>query len=138
MIPQLILKIKDRIKDSNDSIVRLPIQGTGKETRAFVYIDDFIDGLMVMANKGEHLNIYHIGSEEEVSINTLIQELGQYFNKTIETDPGELQKGGTLRRCPDITKIKSLGYQPKYPLSTGLPITADWYVKNTPQQRIAS
>ena len=44
------------------------IQGTGEQTRAFVYIEDLIEGLLLVLNKGEHLNIYNIGTSEEVTI----------------------------------------------------------------------
>ena len=46
---------------------------------------------------------------------------------TIQT--GELQKGSTPRRCPDISKLKLIGYQPKVNLKDGLQKTITWYVK---------
>ena len=59
-----------------------PIQGTGKETRAFVFIDDFIDGLMLVLEKGKHLEIYNIGTTEEISIKDVAIEVGKYFRTT--------------------------------------------------------
>ena len=98
-------------------------------------IDDFIDGLMLVLDKGEHMNIYHIGTMEEMSIGAVAQEVGKYFGKEIEIVPGEKTKGGTPRRCPDIAKLKKLGYKPKIPFSEGLKITAKWYDENADKVR---
>ena len=130
VVPQFILKMKKIVEDKDSEKIEFPVQGTGEETRAFVYIDDFIDGLMIMLDKGKHLNIYNIGTMEEIKIKQLAEEVGEYFNKKLEIKPGKLQKGGTNRRCPDINKLMSLGYEPKISLKKGISMTADWYVKN--------
>jgi nucleoside-diphosphate-sugar epimerase len=130
VVPQFVLRMKELCKDNEDKQVKFPIQGTGKETRAFVFIDDFIDGLMLVIKKGEHLGIYHIGTMEEISMEKVTIEVGRYFGKEIIIVPGELAKGSTLRRCPDITKLKKLGYRPKIPFKDGLKITARWYDEN--------
>lgn len=114
VIPQLI----ERIRDLQGN--RLQIQGTGEETRAFVYISDFTNGLLRVLDQGEHLNVYNIGNPEEVTIAELAREIGWLFEREIEIVPGELQPGGTLRRCPDISKLKKLGYRPMVSLLRGL------------------
>ena len=38
-----------------------------------------------------------------------------------------LQAGSTARRCPDITKLRALGFAPKIPLADGLKRTYEWY-----------
>jgi nucleoside-diphosphate-sugar epimerase len=131
VIPQFVVRMKQLCRDYNEKHIKFPIQGTGKETRAFVFIDDFIDGLMLVLEKGEHLGIYNIGTMEEISVEKVAIETGKYFGKEVIIIPGELAKGGTLRRCPDITKLKNLGYIPKIPLKEGLKITAKWYDENT-------
>ncbi len=130
VIPQFVLRMKDICSKSKDKKVEFPIQGSGKETRAFVYIDDFIDGLMLVLEKGENLGIYHIGTMDEISIKDVAAEVGKYFGKDVEIASGEEAKGGTPRRCPDITKLKKLGYKPKVLFSKGLKITAKWYDEN--------
>lgn len=131
VIPQLVLRLKKLIEKQAHSRVpiRLPIQGTGRETRAFCYIDDFTRGLLTVFEKGEHLEIYNIGTQEETSILTLVKELSDYFHKKIVIIPGKLAKGGTPRRCPDISKIRQLGYKPRFSLSEGLAKTARWYLE---------
>lgn len=125
VIPQFILRMK------NSSSVEFHIQGSGRETRAFVYIDDFTDGLELVIDKGEHLGIYHIGTDEEVSIIEVAKKIGEIFGKKVKVIPGKLQKGGTLRRCPDISKLRRLGYEPKVSLDEGLKPTTSWYLSNS-------
>ena len=130
VIPQFVLRLK-ALAAAGSSTIRFPIQGTGEQTRSFVYIDDFIDGLMVMMKAGEHLGIYNVGTEEEVTIAELARLVAACFNKHVEIEPGPPAKGGTNRRCPDISKLRALGYEPKVSLREGLSITAKWYDENS-------
>lgn len=125
VIPQFVLRMK------NLADVKFPIQGDGKETRSFNYIDDFTDGLEIVIDKGEHLNIYHIGAEDEISIRELAKKIGNILGKKIKIVSGKLQKGGTPRRCPDISKLRKLGYKPKVSLNEGLKPTVSWYMSNS-------
>ena len=130
VIPQFVLRMKELSRDKG-SIIKFPIQGTGKQTRAFCFIDDFINGLMIVLERGEHMNIYHIGTMEEISIEKVAEEVGKYFGKKVEIIPKKPAEGSTLRRCPDIAKLKKLGYKPKIPFKEGLRIAAEWYDKNS-------
>ena len=96
--------------------VPLSIQGTGDETRSFVYIDDFTDGLMLVMENGAHMNIYHIGTMEEVTIRNLAGLVGEYFGQQIEVVTGQILSGGPQRRCPDTAKIAGMGYKPRHSL----------------------
>lgn len=129
VIPQFIQRMKEAVNQSDANPLPFPIQGTGEETRAFVYIDDFTDGLMLAIEKGEHLGIYHIGTQDERSIAEVARLVGAYFGRELDLVAGELQKGGTARRCPDISKLQQLGYQPKISLSEGIAKTAEWYIQ---------
>ena len=130
VVPQFIVRMNELINKSTDPCIKFPIKGSGEETRAFCYIDDFINGLMVMHNKGEHLNIYHIGTDQEVTIKEVAIKVGEYFNKDIQVIPGKEVEGGAPRRCPDINKLKKLGYYPHISLTEGIKKTIPWYLKN--------
>ena len=128
VIPELIFKIFKNSK--NKKKVNLKIKGSGDETRAFNYIDDFVDGFMIMLKKGKHLNIYNIGSDEEISIKNLVKNISKISKIKINIRNSEIAKGSTLRRCPDITKLKKLGYKPKIKIKNGLIPMINWYKKN--------
>jgi len=131
VIPQFIIRMKKSISKKKAGKIKFFIKGSGKETRAFNFIDDFSDGLMKIINKGKHLNIYNIGSQEEVTITGVAKLIANHFQREITIVKGPRHPGSTLRRCPDISKLKSLGYKPKVKLKEGIKIITDWYLKNT-------
>jgi nucleoside-diphosphate-sugar epimerase len=92
-----------------------------------VFVDDFIDGVMLILDRGEHLGIYHIGTLEEVTIETLARLVAERYGRPIKIVPGPPAEGGTKRRCPDISKIMKLGYRPQYTLREALPDVVRWY-----------
>ena len=108
---------------------KFKIQGSGEETRSFIYIDDFVDAFDLILRKGKHLNIYNIGTSEKIKINKLAEKISKFFNKKILFDKKKIAKGSTKNRCPDITKIKKLGFQNKNTLMAGLSKTIEWYKK---------
>lgn len=127
VIPQFVSRMKKLSEENAERPLPFPIQGTGSETRSFVYIDDFTAGLMIAVEKGEHLNVYHIGTEEEVSIADVARMVGKELGLDISLVAGEQAKGNTPRRCPDISKLKKLGFTPRFNLAAGLTPTVEWY-----------
>ena len=109
------------------SAVPFEIQGVGDETRAFCFVDDVVDGILQMYALGGHREVYHIGNDEEVTIRDLASRVGAALGVELDIRPGEPTVGGTNRRCPDIAKMRSLGYQPQVPLDAGLERTVGWY-----------
>ena len=130
VVPQLALRLNAAAKAQPSGTIRLDIQGTGKETRSFCFIDDLVAGVMVMREKGEHLGIYHVGTMEEVTIADLAHRIAGIYGREITLVAGKPAPGGTARRCPDISKLAKLGYKPRVPLSEGLRPTLDWYRQN--------
>ena len=128
VIPQFILRAVEAIKHNPTGPVPFPIQGDGKQTRAFIHIDEMIDGIMLLLEKGEHLNVYHIGKPEEITIGELAKKVVQHFGREVELNPNALPMGCTERRCPNIDKMKQLGFSPRISLDQGLPEVIDWYV----------
>jgi nucleoside-diphosphate-sugar epimerase len=132
VIPQFITRMATLFEKHTDigEVIKFPIQGSGRETRSFVYITDLIAGIIRILNSGEHLGIYHIGTEDEICIADLASRIANYFGREISILSGDLRTGGTLRRCPGIGRMRALGYQPRVTLDEGLAITVDWYRRN--------
>ena len=92
-----------------------------------------------MHEKGAHREVYHIGNDQEVSIRDLVAVTGQVLGVDLEIRTGPAAVGATSRRCPDISKMRALGYAPKVDLSEGMRRTAVWYEDNqqkTPQNAL--
>ena len=106
------------------------VQGDGKDTRCFCYISDAIEAILLITQSSNVINeIYNIGSDEETSINQLIELLQSIHGKELSPIYEDFKNPGTKRRVPDITKICKLGYKPKISLQIGLQKTYDWYSK---------
>tara|TARA_B100001105_G_C22309738_1_gene407548 strand:+ start:89 stop:1021 length:933 start_codon:yes stop_codon:yes gene_type:complete len=114
VIPEFIKRFKSLKKK------KFKIQGTGNEIRSFIYIEDFIAAFNTILNRGKHLNIYNIGTNEKIKIKDLAHMLSKIFNKKIILKKTLLTKGSTKIRVPDIRKITSLGFKPRFNLSKGL------------------
>jgi nucleoside-diphosphate-sugar epimerase len=127
VIPQFAVRLKRTIDAQASGALSFDIQGSGEETRSFCHVDDLVQGVMVMREKGEHLNIYHIGTTEEVSIADLARRMAAIAGREIALRPSAVLAGSTPRRCPDISKLAALGYAPRVPLDEGLPPTLKWY-----------
>ncbi len=130
VIPQFAVRMRELHQEQPNGTIPFPLQGTGIETRSFIYIDDMVKGVMAVMDRGEHLGIYHIGSGIETTIENVAREVGRCFGREIKIVPGPLQAGSTLRRCPDITRLRSLGFTPTTSLSEGLTPTVKWYDSN--------
>jgi len=130
VIPEIIKKILIPNEPQYiDGKLIINIQGTGRETRAFCYIDDAVDQMVLAErNNTEVSPIYNIGIQNEVKISELVDLIAEILNVKISVNPlGTNPVGGTSRRCPSMKKMKSLGYEPKNSLYDGLKKTVDWY-----------
>ena len=116
VIPEFI----ERFKKLKGKIFK--VQGSGREIRSFIFIDDFVDAFDLILKKGKNLNIYNIGTSEKISIKKLAFKISKILNKKILLKKTPLQKGGTKIRLPDIKKIKQLGFKQKITLEEGIKI----------------
>jgi nucleoside-diphosphate-sugar epimerase len=134
VIPQFAVRVSELGERHPTGCLPFEIRGDGRQTRAFVHIDDFIDGLMCVIERGEHLNVYHIGNPEEVSVDDLARRVARCLGRELEIVSGAAFAGETQRRCPDIGKLRRLGYEPRISLDRGLPEVVRWYHENRERQ----
>ena len=128
VLPEFYIKMKEASNNFDQSNITIEIQGSGTETRAFDYIDDFINGMMLCYVKGNENEIYHIGNDkEEISILTLLHKMADLLHLKVNVKHGEITTGSATRRCPNINKLRSLGFEPKVTLDEGLRKTLEWY-----------
>jgi len=124
VIPEII----NKVLSSNDGKVFM--QGDGSDTRAFIFIDDFIQAFNLVMNDSSDEMIFHIGNMEEISILEIYKKIISLSGKDIELIPGDRPLGATNRRCPDNSRIRSLGYNQRISIDQGIKLSFDWYKNN--------
>ncbi|MEZ5618799.1 MAG: SDR family NAD(P)-dependent oxidoreductase [Rhodocyclaceae bacterium] len=127
VLPQFVVRAVKAIGVAPGGPIDFPIQGDGSQTRAFVHIDDFTTGVLCMLERGDHLNVYHIGNPEEITIRRVVEKVFGVLGREARIIEGPLTEGSTQRRCPDISKLRKLGYKPVVSFDHGLPGLVNWY-----------
>lgn len=130
VIPEVMRKLYLATRGWSKDECSIKIQGSGKETRAFCYIDDAVEQIMHVFKQGKNGEAYNVGMDRELTIRQLIRDIGRILGVRIDIVPGDLRQGGTLRRCPDIAKVRSLGYRKNDHYQEGLRKTVSWYKEN--------
>jgi len=99
------------------------------QTRAFCYITDAVKGtVLAMEQPGTNAEIYHIGTQDEITIGDLIHYAGELMGFTGVYENAPTYPGSVSRRCPDITKARTqLGFEPEVLWKEGLQKTIAWY-----------
>lgn len=100
------------------------------QTRAFCHIQDAVLGTVLAMEKGTHGETYHIGTQEEITIEALIKHVGKVMDYSGSYENAPTYPGSVSRRCPDIAKAKmELNYNPKIGWEAGVKETIEWYVQ---------
>lgn len=98
------------------------------QTRSFNYINDAVLGTVLAMEQGKSGEIYHIGSSDEISIETLTRYVGGLMGYQGSYKYAPTYPGSVARRCPDISKAeRELGYSPKVSWQDGVALTIKWY-----------
>ena len=104
----------------------IDVWGDGEQTRSFLYIDDCLDGTLKLFN-GDQREVFNIGSEEQVSINQMIEIIEEIANYKVSRNYQLDKPKGVRGRSSDNTLVeKKLGWKPKLTLKQGLEKTYQW------------
>jgi len=104
----------------------IDVWGDGEQTRSFMYIDDCIDGTLKVFN-GEHSDVFNVGSDEQVSINQMIDIIEKISDYKVERNYLLDKPKGVRGRSSDNTFIKKkLNWSPSLSLKDGLEKTYKW------------
>jgi dTDP-glucose 4,6-dehydratase len=105
----------------------LTVYGDGSQTRSFCYVSDLIDGLVRLARSEEHLPV-NIGNPGEFTILECAQAILEVTGSKSALKFEPLPVDDPTRRCPDITKARTLlGWEPRIPLREGLAKSLEYF-----------
>ena len=125
LIPKIILLAK---LDKN-----IPIYGSGKNIRDWIYVDEHCDAIFRVLMKGQSGQSYNISGNTEISNLQITNYILEKMNKSkdlikfVDDRPGH-----DFRYSLDSTKISNeLGWKNKLSFEEGLEQTIEWYQKNS-------
>jgi nucleoside-diphosphate-sugar epimerase len=103
------------------------VNGDGKQSRGFTYIDDITRGI-VAALKPVGYEIFNLGGHEVITINDLIGLVEELIGKKAIVEYGPPNLADMFTNWADVNKARTmLGWQPQVNLREGLMNLIQWY-----------
>lgn len=136
VIPGLMRRIHEAKENNVPSVT---VWGTGKAMREFLHVDDLAiacEHVMKLdkrdIDRAVEPNFPHInvGTGVDVTIKELAQLLVGVIGYEGELIFDDTKPDGTPRKLLDVSRIKSLGWEPTIDLNTGLHDTYRWFCEN--------
>lgn len=116
----------DKMLDKGEIV----INGTGKQTRDFLFVDDVVSA-SILALKENKVGIFNLGTAIETDINRVFYKLKEILKLDYKESFGQAQSGESERSCLDFSKTKeNFGWEPLYNFDKGLEKTVNWFLKN--------
>ncbi|MDR2672036.1 MAG: GDP-L-fucose synthase [Coriobacteriales bacterium] len=133
VLPALLRRIHEAKLAGSNSV---PIWGSGKALREFLYVDDLVDACLFMMEHYSGDSPVNIGTSEEVSIAALAEMIGQEVGYSGKFTFDTTKPDGTPRKLLDISKAKKIGWTHKTNLRKGLHLTYRDYLANGASYRL--
>lgn len=109
------------------------INGDGRQSRDFTYIDNVIEANMraCLASEEAGGNAFNIGYGGREFLIDIYYDLCKALGKNVEPNFGPARLGDVRDSNADISKARTLlGYDPEYDFEKGIALAIDWYKEN--------
>lgn len=105
----------------------ITVAGDGQQTRSLCYVDDLVDGILLMLESG-HPGPVNLGNPHELTVLELADLVRELCGSSSAIAFAERPRDDPQRRRPDITLAqRELGWEPRVELKDGLARTIDWF-----------
>lgn len=110
---------------------KVPLYGTGSNVRDWIYVEDNCEAIRFVLDKGVPGEIYNVaGGNEKQNI-----EITRFILEYLKKDESFIEyvkdrPGHDLRYSLDCTKLKKLGWKPKFGFEDAMKKTIEWYKNN--------
>jgi nucleoside-diphosphate-sugar epimerase len=113
----------------------LLVENGGSATRAFIFVEDVVRGLMQCATQGDAGGTYNIASKQETTILELAQLVNQLTGNLAPIQQAEKRPWDRSRKRAGATEAASAapGFEARIDLAQGLDRTIAWTRSNLPR-----
>jgi dTDP-glucose 4,6-dehydratase len=117
----------------------LPVYGDGSNVRDWLYVDDHVNGLVALIERGRPGEKYNFGGESEQTNLSVVQAICDLLDRLVGFGRPRREliefvadrPGHDLRYAIDIRKARrELGWTPQVDFAIGLERTVRWYLEN--------
>jgi GDP-L-fucose synthase len=133
VLPALIRRVHEaKLRRDPD----VTVWGSGEPRREFLHVDDLADATVYMMKKYDSEELVNIGCGEDVSIRELAELVTSVvgFEGSLKFDA--TKPDGTPRKLLDVSRQKSLGWQPRIKLRAGIESTYAWFKEHARDARL--
>jgi nucleoside-diphosphate-sugar epimerase len=124
VIPALIRKAVNRERP-------FLVWGDGEQRRAFTYVTDLVEGLILASEKLSNSEPLNLGEFNDTSIRELAEMVLKLTGYDTPITWDVTKPEGVRVRKSDMTKASELlGWRPRVPIEEGIKKTIDWFIKN--------
>lgn len=100
------------------------INGTGKQTRDYVYVADVADAVMRTLEDDMVVGIFHVGTGKETSVQDIFKRLAEITKYRKKPKKGPEDSNAPMRSALDASLLESVtGWKPRTKLADGLKLT---------------
>jgi GDP-L-fucose synthase len=126
VIPGLIRRFHEAKVNAAPEVV---VWGTGTPMREFLFVDDLAEGCLHLLNEANPPHWVNIGSGEDVTIRELAETIKEVVGYSGALRFDTSKPDGTPRKLLDVSRMKTLGWQPQVGLREGLALAYQEYTQ---------
>lgn len=108
----------------------IPLYGTGKNVRDWIYTEDNVRAILTVLFKGKYGEIYNISSNNELENIDIVEKIFALMGKKGNIKYVSDRPGHDVRYSIRSDKLKNLGWKPEYGVTDALKLTVEWYINN--------
>lgn len=110
---------------------KVPLYGKGRNQREWIWVGDVSLALDLLIQRGVQGEVYNIGTGEEKENWEVATQIVKILGKDTDAIVNVVDRPGhDFRYALDFSKIKALGFTPRYSFSRALKETIEWYKQN--------
>lgn len=115
-------------KAFNGDLAELEVWGSGKQSRSFLYVSDFADGLIRICERATDAEPTNVGADEETTIGETALEIVRLSGRDVKVRFNTERPEGQPRRHCDVTRLHQLyDFRARVSLQDGLAATVAYY-----------